>query len=112
MKRVNLFLVATFVVASAVFVGCDKQEKMEPEVQSHNGKVIATLEDEKVAVITEFIVVEDTPMFVEIDFETLEKILRSINEELMRSSTEKMMQSLMENSLLTNVAQPENAVEK
>ena len=95
MKRVNLFLVTTFVAASAVFVGCDKQEIMEPEVQS-----------------TEFIVVEDTPMFVEIGFEALEKFLRSINEELVRSSTEKMMQSLIENSLLTNVAQPENAVEK
>ena len=107
MKRINLFLIAAFVAASAVFVGCDKEEKMEPEVQSHDGKEIITLEDENGEVITEFVVVEDMPTFSkfkEIDFELVEKMMRSINEDMIRS--------LMESSLINNVVQPENAVEK
>ena len=107
MKRINLFLVAAFVAASAMFVGCDKEEKRESEVQSHDGKEIITLEDENGEVITEFVVVEDMPTFSkfkEIDFELVEKMMRSINEEMIRS--------LMESSLINNVVQPENAVKK
>ena len=106
MKRVVWMFIPAMIcgVIFTSFVGCDKAEKIEPEVQSHDEKVIVT--DENGKVVTEITVVEDTqtfPKIIEIDFETLEKILRLINEEMMRS--------LMESSPISNGVQSESVVE-
>ena len=102
MKRVNMFLVAAFVAASAVFVGCDKEREIEPNVQSHDGEII-TVMDENSEVITKFIVVEDMPTFsksTNFDLDLVEKMMQQLNEKMMQSLHENMMRSLMESSLI------------
>ena len=101
MKRVNLFLVAAFVAASTVFVGCDKEDKIEPKVQSHDESTIITVEDESGKIITEFVIVEDMPTFpksTEFNLDLLDKMMRSLTEDMMQRLTENMMRSLMESS--------------
>jgi hypothetical protein len=103
MKRVNLFLVAAFVAASAVFVGCDKVDNIEPKVESHDENTIITVEDESDRIITEFTIVEDMPTFpksTEIDLELLDKMMRSLTEDMVQRLAENMMRSLMESSLI------------
>ena len=103
MKKVNLFLIAAFVAASTVFVGCDKEDRIELNVQSHDENTIITVEDESGKIITEFSIVEDMPTFsksAEIDLDLLDKMMRSLTEDMVQRLSENMMRSLMESSLI------------